>query len=195
MTLPDLPAERLVLRWLVQSDVSDLFEIFSDPQAMRYWSSPPMTDPRQAEQLVANIQAFYEQGSLFQWGIQHLTDNRIIGTCTLNHIDLAQGRADVGYALHPQYWGQGLMREALNRLFQYAFLALGLRRLEADVDPRNTPSISILKRMGFQQEGLLRERWQVEGEIQDSAIFGLLRREWESKTGQPKFSVEGTNPG
>ena len=194
MTLPDLPTERLVLRWIVETDVPDLFAIFSDPQAMRYWSSPPMTDPRQAEQLVANIHAFYEQGNLFQWGIQHLDGGRIIGTCTLNHIDLRQGRAEIGYALHRNYWGKGLMREALSRLFQYAFGELDLRRLEADVDPRNESSIGILHRLGFQQEGLLRERWHVEGEIQDAALFGLLRREWEGHKldSQPIRTCKGT---
>jgi RimJ/RimL family protein N-acetyltransferase len=55
---------------------------------------------------------------------------------------------------------------------------MGLRRLEADVDPRNTASIHTLERLGFQREGFLRERWQVNGEIQDALFYGLLRREW-----------------
>jgi RimJ/RimL family protein N-acetyltransferase len=54
-----------------------------------------------------------------------------------------------------------------------------MRRIEADVDPRNENSLRILGRLGFKQEGLLRERWNVGGEIQDSAILGLLAREWK----------------
>jgi RimJ/RimL family protein N-acetyltransferase len=53
-----------------------------------------------------------------------------------------------------------------------------LRRLEADVDPRNAGSIRTLERLGFQREGFLRERWHVNGEIQDAIFYGLLRREW-----------------
>jgi RimJ/RimL family protein N-acetyltransferase len=63
-------------------------------------------------------------------------------------------------------------------LLEYAFGGIKLRRLEADVDPRNTHSIKTLERLGFKQEGFLRERWQVAGEIQDALFYGLLEREW-----------------
>jgi len=71
------------------------------------------------------------------------------------------------------------MREALQALLTYAFEVLDLRRIEADVDPRNTASIQILERLGFQREGFLRERWEVNGEIQDALFYGLIRREWK----------------
>jgi ribosomal-protein-alanine N-acetyltransferase len=59
-----------------------------------------------------------------------------------------------------------------------AFGALQLRRIEADIDPRNEASCRLIERVGFQREGLLRERWQVDGETQDSALYGLLARDW-----------------
>jgi ribosomal-protein-alanine N-acetyltransferase len=55
-----------------------------------------------------------------------------------------------------------------------------MRRLEADVDPRNSSSLQMLDRLGFRREGLLRERWDVDGDIQDSIFLGLLNREWSS---------------
>jgi RimJ/RimL family protein N-acetyltransferase len=58
-----------------------------------------------------------------------------------------------------------------------------LRRLEADVDPRNENSMRILEKLGFQREGLLRERWNVGDEIQDTAFLGLLAREWRGGAG------------
>jgi RimJ/RimL family protein N-acetyltransferase len=73
------------------------------------------------------------------------------------------------------------MHEALQATLGYAFHILDLHRIEADVDPRNQASIKTLERLGFQREGLLRERWQVGGEIQDSLFYGLLRRDWEEK--------------
>ena len=72
------------------------------------------------------------------------------------------------------------MNEALHALLDYAFEELALHRIEADVDPRNTPSIRTVERLGFQREGYLRERWKVNGEIQDTVFFGLLRPEWEA---------------
>jgi RimJ/RimL family protein N-acetyltransferase len=73
------------------------------------------------------------------------------------------------------------MGEALTLLFAFAFGELRLRRLEADVDPRNAASIRSLERLGFRREGYLRERWCVNGEIQDALFYGLLRREWEER--------------
>ena len=70
------------------------------------------------------------------------------------------------------------MSEALATLLDFAFGTLKLRRLEADVDPRNENSLRILGRLGFRREGLLRERWNVNGEIQDSVFLGLLACEW-----------------
>jgi RimJ/RimL family protein N-acetyltransferase len=73
----------------------------------------------------------------------------------------------------------------LTILLDYAFRALGLRRLEADVDPRNSGSMRVLERLGFRHEGLLRERWKVNGELQDSVLLGLLEREWRRAPAEP----------
>jgi len=70
---------------------------------------------------------------------------------------------------------------SLAALIDYAFGSLRLRRLEADVDPGNAASLRILERMGFVREGLLRERWDVGGQIGDTAFLGLLAREWQGR--------------
>jgi len=87
-------------------------------------------------------------------------------------------RAELGYVLGSPYWRQGYMHEALQRLLAYAFDDLGLIRLEADIDPRNEGSERTLLRLGFVKEGYMRERWIVGDVVSDSAVFGLLRREW-----------------
>jgi RimJ/RimL family protein N-acetyltransferase len=63
-------------------------------------------------------------------------------------------------------------------LIRFAFGQLDLHRLEADADPLNAASIAVLERQGFKREGLLRERYFMQGEPQDAAYYGLLRREW-----------------
>jgi RimJ/RimL family protein N-acetyltransferase len=70
------------------------------------------------------------------------------------------------------------MREALRAFISHAFTGMNLSRLEADTDPRNEPSLQLLGSLGFVKEGHFRERWVVDGEVSDSAMFGLLRREW-----------------
>jgi RimJ/RimL family protein N-acetyltransferase len=73
------------------------------------------------------------------------------------------------------------MQEALDATLGFAFDTLDMRRIEADVDPRNIASVRALERLGFQREGFLRERWQVDGEIQDALFYGLLRGQWIRK--------------
>ena len=73
------------------------------------------------------------------------------------------------------------MNEALTAVVDYAFGPLGLRRLEADVDPANAASLRAVERLGFQREGLLKERWQVGETISDTVFLGLLSREWRAR--------------
>lgn len=140
-----------------------------------------MTSRAEAEQLLQHIYERHESGDLFQWGVALNSSDKIIGTCTLFQIDRQNARAEVGYALGREFWGQGLMNEAVASAIDFAFNQLYLRRLEADVDPRNTNSIKILERFGFVREGYLREKWFVGREVQDSLIFGLLNREWKAR--------------
>ena len=176
--LPTIDAPRLRLRWLDETDVDAMFAIFSDTRSMRWWSSPALTDRAQAAEYLGRIGEGFRSRSLFQWGIERKEDSRIIGTTTLFHLDAGNARAEIGYILGSDHWGKGYMREALTALLRFAFGELKLRRIEADVDPRNAASLKALERLGFRQEGLLRERWNVAGEIQDTVYFGLLAREW-----------------
>ena len=177
--LPTITTARLTLRLISHDDVDALFEVFSNVEVMRYWSSPPLADRAAAVALVSEIHDSFERQVMLKWGVARLTDNKVIGTTTLYNLDFSNRRAELGYALGRDYWGQGYMQEALQGLLEYAFETLDLRRLEADVDPRNKASIQTLERLGFQREGFLRERWEVGGEIQDALFYGLLRSEWK----------------
>jgi RimJ/RimL family protein N-acetyltransferase len=179
-TLPTINATRVSLRWLTDADASSLFAIFSDPKVMRYWSSPPFADKQAARKLLDDIHDGFRRKTLFQWGIARRMDDRVIGTCTLFHFDIANRRAEIGYALGREHWGSGYMQEALGALLDFSFDTLNMHRLEADVDPHNLASVKTLERLGFQREGYLRERWLVNGEVQDALFYGLLRREWRS---------------
>lgn len=176
--LPTISANRITLRWISSEDVDALFSIFSDAEVMRYWSTPPIPDLAAAVAMLNEIRDAFARQVMLKWGVTRRSDNRLIGTTTLYNLDFTHRRAEVGYALGKEYWGQGYMNEALQALLKYAFETLDLRRLEADVDPRNQASIQTLERLGFQREGYLRERWEVAGEIQDALFYGLLRQEW-----------------
>lgn len=169
-----------MLRPLVEADIPAIFAIFSHPEVMRYWSSPPLAEIAQAHETVLDIQAGYRTGDYLQLGLERRSDGVLIGTCSLFAFHTASRRAEIGYALGRPYWGAGYMHEALTALVSYAFDTIGLHRLEADIDPRNTASARSLEQLGFQKEGHLRERWIVNGEISDTAWYGLLCWEWRS---------------
>jgi RimJ/RimL family protein N-acetyltransferase len=166
--------------------VEALYQIFGDPEVIRYWSSPALTDRAAAEALLQEIHDYFARGTLYQWGIARPETDQVIGTVTLAWIEREHRRSEVGFALAQPAWGHGYATEAVARLIEYAFDDLELHRLGADVDPRNEPSIRLLERLGFQREGLLRERYHLAGEIQDSLIMGLLRRDWEELRGSPE---------
>jgi ribosomal-protein-alanine N-acetyltransferase len=175
--LPTLGATRVELRALTVTDVPALFELFGDPAVTRYWSWSAFERIEQAADLFAQIEQHFAEKSLFQWGIAELASGKVIGTTTLFQLDWRHHRGEIGFALRQDRWGQGLAGEAVARLIDFAFGELGLHRLEADADPRNSGSLKLLAREGFRQEGLLRERYHLGGEIQDAAMLGLLRSE------------------
>ena len=179
--LPVLDTPRLRLRPPVAGDAAALFPIFNDPATMLYWSRPPMTDVAEARELVADIERHAAAGTLYEWGLARREDDLVIGTATLFRIDREHRRAELGYILRRDHWGRGLANEALTAILHHAFETLGLHRLEADIDPRNTASIRSIERLGFKREGHLRERYFVAGDIQDSLMYGLLEQEWRSR--------------
>jgi RimJ/RimL family protein N-acetyltransferase len=159
-----------------------LHEVFSDPEVMRYWSEPPHPDRARTAEMVESILADVESREVLQWGIERIDDGRLLGTVTL----IAQGsqpRAELGYILGRDHWGQGYAGEAQRRVIEFAFDDLGLHRLEADTHPDNAASLRSLERLGFRREGTLRERWIVAGEACDSAVLGLLASEWRAGSG------------
>jgi len=148
---------------------------------MRYWSGPPWQErSRAAEALERATRRFAEQTAI-RWGLVVREEDRLIGVVNLHAIDAQSRRAELGYILDRNRWGLGYNHEALSRVIEFGFRELGLHRLEVEVDPRNERSARAAERLGFVREGLLRERWIVEGEISDSLVLGLLRSEWESR--------------
>ncbi|MEP7100896.1 MAG: GNAT family N-acetyltransferase [Burkholderiales bacterium] len=176
-----LDSERLQLRPLVAHDAQALYAIFSDPRVMRYWSTPPWTQLAQAETRIADETEGMRAGRSLRLGLVRTSDDALLGTCSLFSFNEACRRAEIGYALARSAWGAGLMHEALQVLLRYAFGDLQLHRLEADIDPRNAASARSLERLGFVKEGHLRERWIVDGEVSDSALYGLLQSDWRAR--------------
>jgi len=145
---------------------------------MRYWSTPPWNSCEQAKIMIERDVEAMVTGDYLRFGIERTEDDAVIGTCTLFALSEQCRRAEVGYALASHAWGQAYMDEALRGLLNYGFSELSLNRVEADIDPRNEASARSLERLGFKKEGHLRERWIVGDEVSDTAMYGLLQRDW-----------------
>lgn len=179
---PRLAGARTCLRGPRDDDTDALYALFSDPRVMRYWSRSAMTERSEAAGLIVEIGERFEQREMLNWVIASRRDDVVVGTCTLFHFDPRHRRAELGYALRSDLWGLGLASEAVAVALDWAFATLGLHRIEADIDPRNAASRRLLDRLGFASEGLLRERFFVEGDATDSEIFGLLASDWRART-------------
>jgi RimJ/RimL family protein N-acetyltransferase len=147
---------------------------------MRYWSTLPWEAIEKAEAMIARDLESMAAGEHIRLGLLRDGDESLIGVCTLFAFVEQCRRAEVGYGLAAHAWGQGYMDEALRALLEYGFGELGLNRVEADIDPRNARSAASLERLGFTREGFLRERWIVGEEVSDTALYGLLARDWKS---------------
>jgi len=180
-SLPVITTERLILRPLSEGDTDAVFDIFSDPEVMRFWNTPPMTDRKEAARYIADNHEAFRQNRHFRWGIALGEDSGVIGECVLLNLDSQHRRAEVGYALGRFHWGHGYMKEALAHLLEFAFGSMGLNRIAAYIDPPNVASIRVVQKLGFRQEGCLRERRWANGEAFDSLVYALLRREWREQ--------------
>ncbi len=176
--VPVLDTARLRLRTVQRSDLEQIYLLHSDSRAMRYWSFAAWTEQQQALDWFEQRRRMGERDEVWPWAITLTGADELVGIVTLFATNRLQQRAETGYQLHPSQWGQGYAQEALRAVLGYGFDALDLRRVEADIDPRNAPSCRLVERLGFQREGYLRERWLVNGEITDTALYGLLKRDF-----------------
>ena len=174
----EMHTRRLSLRGLQSADAEALLGIHADAQAMAYSNTDPWRSIEQARDLIERSSRWLASGQHLCLGITRRDTGQLLGTCTLFDIDRTHLRAEVGFILGPPAWGAGYMTEALTALLDHAFDGLGLHRIDADTDPMNRAAIQLLERLGFQREGLLRERWRTAGRKSDAALYGLLRHEW-----------------
>lgn len=179
MALPTLQTERLLLRPLNHNDLDDLYEYAQDPAVYQPGMWRPYDSKEQARQHLDELLASYNHG-LMWWAVEHKADQKMIGRCELTHIDREDNHAEIGYALHQNYWRRGIMQEVIHEVINYAFNTMRLNRLLAKTLISNQASQKLLIRTGFKQEGHLREHSQVKGYPEDVYIYGLLQSDTTS---------------
>jgi ribosomal-protein-alanine N-acetyltransferase len=100
-----------------------------------------------------------------------------VGVCGFSTWSTVHCAAELVYDLSPDYWSRGIVTRAVQAVLGWGFSNAGLNRVQAVVLPSNGPSIAVLGRCGFTQEGVLRQYRMVRGEPQDFLLYSRLRNE------------------
>jgi ribosomal-protein-alanine N-acetyltransferase len=175
---PSLQTARLRLRAFEDADAQDLFALQSNARVLRYWDGPPWTERSRAEKFIARCREMEKEGSGARLAVDRASDGAFIGWCVLSGWNPDFRSAGLGYCFDDAAWGHGYATEAGRVLLRWAFDTLDLNRVQAETDTRNVASARVLEKLGFLREGTLREDCVVNGEVSDSWVYGLLRREW-----------------
>jgi ribosomal-protein-alanine N-acetyltransferase len=179
---PTLETPRLRLREITTTDAEELFAIHGDSERMRWFGSDPLPHIESAEKLVetfASWRAMVNPGT--RWGIEIKGQPGLLGTCGLFSWNRNWKKCTVGYELSREAEGRGFMREALESVIHWGWSHMQLNRVEAQVHPENRASIALLERLGFVQEGRLRQVGFWGGSHHDMLQYSLLKQEWASR--------------
>jgi ribosomal-protein-alanine N-acetyltransferase len=180
VAFPVLRTERLILREPRDSDAEGLWRVSRDRNVMRYYGMEPFRSFQEARQEIGWMRDLYSNDLGIRWVIveRRRDTDGYIGDVGFHNYAPRHGRAELGYKLHRDFWRRGLMSEALGAVLAHGFTSLGLNRVEALVDPRNAASLGLLHRLGFSDEGLLREYEREATGLVDLIMLSFLRREW-----------------
>jgi RimJ/RimL family protein N-acetyltransferase len=173
-----IATDRLILRRFRAADAPVLAAYRSDPAVARYqsWDAPfPLG---KAETAVANfIASDPDHPGWFQYAVERIEDRVLVGDVAVRLHDNRQ-QAEIGFTLATEHQKQGYATEAVRAVLDRLFRVQGLHKVTGECDARNVGSYSLLERLGFRREGLLRQQTYLKGEWTDDLIYGLLATEW-----------------
>jgi len=151
-----LQTARLLLRPFEATDLENVFRGLSHPEVIKHYG----VSYSSLEETKIQMTFFreLEKNKTGKWWAVCAADNSIFyGGCGLNNWSAEHRKAEIGYWLLPEYWGKGLISEALPLIIEYGFTQFSLHRIEAIVETANHNSKKIMEKTGFQYEGTMRE--------------------------------------
>lgn len=177
---PTLPTPRLLLRPYQPEDAAATAAAFGTAEVARTTLRIPHPyEPRRAGEFIATATLGWANGTCAVFaGIDRGT-GEIVSSAGLT-IEPEHRRADLGYAIRPDYWGQGYATEIATALLEFAFVDLDLERVHASTFLVNPASARVLDKIGMKPEGVLRRHILKWGTWHDLAMYGILREEFVS---------------
>ena len=159
-----LTTERLILRAAQDGDLAPLFDVFSNPDAMKYWSNAPHIS---IDETRPTFEKLSRPGPRTYFVIEY--QGKAVGTAGVHSGD------EIGFILHPDHWRKGLMREAVEAIAHHIWKTTDFARITADADPDNTASVLFLTALGFRETGRAKNTFCINGVWSDSVYFALER--------------------
>lgn len=175
-----------MLRTVRPDDRDAIGRYCADPEVTRYLLFPALDDDglaQRMERLVAGTGPA-AVGEFLALAVEH--EGTLVGDLMLRFSaqhgpDSPPSIAELGWVFSPEHGGRGFATESARALVDLAFGHYPLHRLMAQLDPRNLASARLCERLGMRQEAHTREDYpDREGGWSDTAVYGLLRREWET---------------
>lgn len=175
----ELTTSRLTLRDLREDDFALLWKLESHPETYRFESTRPDADSTKNYLVHARTDASQDPRIRYRLAVALRPADEVRGRVTLTLLNDSIREWEIGWAIHPKFWGQGLATEAASRLLDFAFHNLRAHRVVAFSHSENLGSIRVMEKLGMHKEGHLREtrRWQ--DDWADEVVFSML--DWEFK--------------
>jgi [ribosomal protein S5]-alanine N-acetyltransferase len=171
---PTLNTERLTFRQLFAEDDEEIFKLRSDERVNKFLTRNQYKTLQEAGAFINKINRGISNNEWIYWAIAFKNQPKLIGTICLWNIQPENYRAEIGYELHPDLWGKGVMKEAIPKIIGYGFSVMGLHSLEADIHPDNLQSVKHLEKNGFVKEGHFKESTYFCGRFVDRIVYSLL---------------------
>ncbi|PVE98046.1 MULTISPECIES: GNAT family N-acetyltransferase [unclassified Microbacterium] len=184
---PDYPVrtERLLLRPIAPGDAAAMHVYKSDPDAVRYVPYEPLSLAEVEERIGTTWSRtrFAEPGDAVCLAVEEQETGALLGDVVLFWRSETDRAGEVGYIFDPRFAGRGYATEAVDALLALGFDGLGLHRIAARIDDRNTPSVGVVERLGFRREARLVESEWFKGEWTTMLVYAQLEDEWRGRSG------------
>lgn len=175
--ISSLIGNRVTLRELQESDWVGVHSYASLPTVCMYQPWGPNSEEDSWEFVQQVISDSKEiPRSRFVFAV--LLENKLIGSGEINIQDFIDRKGEIGYVVHPDFWGLGYATEIANILIAFGFTQLNLHRISATCDPRNIGSVKVLEKVGMMREGTIRDDFIIHDGWRDSHLYGILEYEW-----------------
>jgi ribosomal-protein-alanine N-acetyltransferase len=178
---PKLETERLLLEEITRNDAQDLYEIRSDSKVMKYFDREMHRKIDDTLEMIEEIKKSFKEKNGITWIMKDKNSKKMIGYLGYWKLIRDKVRAEIGFALKPEYWNKGFMKESLIKIIEFGFNEFGLHSIEANVNPENINSIRLLERIGFKKEAYFKEDYFFQGKFLDSVIYSLLETDLLNK--------------